>query len=162
MSSKDKDNYKAKVASFILGGSGFGSRLMEEIRVKRGLAYSAYGYTSINKSHSYFTGYLQTKIENQKQAQKLVSKIVDDFVKKGATKEELNSAKKFLQGSEPLRTETFSQRQNRAFNLYYKGLDFDYPKKELELINNLTLKELNSFIKQHNEIKDLSFLIVTN
>ncbi|MFW2442142.1 M16 family metallopeptidase, partial [Aliarcobacter butzleri] len=54
--SKDEENYKAKVASFILGGSGFGSRLMEEIRVKRGLAYSAYGNISINKTHTYFSG----------------------------------------------------------------------------------------------------------
>ncbi len=103
---QDEENYKAKVASFILGGSGFGSRLMEEIRVKRGLAYSAYGYVSINKSHSYFTGYLQTKLESAKEAQELVAEIVKDFVQKGVTQEELDAAKNFLTGSEPLRTET--------------------------------------------------------
>ncbi|WP_258238820.1 pitrilysin family protein [Arcobacter sp. CECT 8985] len=157
---KDKDNYMAKVASFILGGSGFGSRLMEEIRVKRGLAYSAYGYVSINKSHSYFTGYLQTKLESAKEAKKLVSKIVDNFVEKGVTKEELDSAKSFLLGSEPLRTETLAQRLGRAFNLYYKGLDQDYPKKELEKIQNLKLEDLNKYIKAHKEIINLSFSIV--
>ncbi|AXH09754.1 peptidase M16 [Malaciobacter halophilus] len=157
---QDEDNYKAKVASFILGGSGFGSRLMEEIRVKRGLAYSAYGYVSINKSHSYFTGYLQTKLESAKEAQELVSKIVKDFVKKGVTQEELDAAKNFLTGSEPLRTETLSQRLNRAFNLYYKGLKQDYPQKELEKIQNLKLEELNDYIKSHEEIVDLSFSIV--
>jgi predicted Zn-dependent peptidase len=156
-----KDEYKAKVASFILGGSGFGSRLMEEIRVKRGLAYSAYGKISIKKSNSTFTGYLQTKLENQQKAKKLVQKIVANFIKNGATKDELNSAKKFLLGSEPLRTETFSQRQNRAFELYYKGLPQDYPKKELQLIQNLTLKQLNTFIKSHKEMSNLSFAIVT-
>jgi predicted Zn-dependent peptidase len=46
-----KDIYKAKVASFILGSSGFGSRLMEEIRVKNGLAYSVYAYFTHKKSH---------------------------------------------------------------------------------------------------------------
>jgi predicted Zn-dependent peptidase len=156
-----KDEYKAKVASFILGGSGFGSRLMEEIRVKRGLAYSAYGKISIKKSNSTFTGYLQTKLENQQKAKKLVQKIVANFIKNGATKDELNSAKKFLLGSEPLRTETFSQRQNRAFELYYKGLPQDYPQKELQLIQNLTLKQLNTFIKSHKEMSNLSFAIVT-
>ncbi|MBD3831686.1 MAG: insulinase family protein, partial [Arcobacter sp.] len=93
INSKDEENYKAKVASFILGGSGFGSRLMEEIRVKRGLAYSAYGSISINKSHTYFNGYLQTKNESADEAQKLVSQIVADFVEKGVTKEELEAAK---------------------------------------------------------------------
>ncbi|WP_258238538.1 M16 family metallopeptidase [Arcobacter sp. CECT 8986] len=156
----NKDNYMAKVASFILGGSGFGSRLMEEIRVKRGLAYSAYGYVSINKSHSYFTGYLQTKLESAKEAKELVSKIVDEFVQKGVTQDELDSAKNFLLGSEPLRTETLAQRLGRAFNLYYKGLEQDYPKKELEKIQNLKLDDLNDYIKSHKEIINLSFSIV--
>ena len=155
------DAYKAKVASFILGGSGFGSRLMEEIRVKNGLAYSAYGYISLNTSYSYFTGYLQTKIENEEKAKALVIKTINDFVENGATKEELASAKKFLSGSEPLRTETFSQRLGLAFNLFYKDLPQDNPKKELDLIQNLSIEDLNSFIKSHKEILGLSFSIVT-
>jgi len=157
---KDKDSYKAKVASFILGGSGFGSRLMEEIRVKRGLAYSAYGYVSINKSHSYFTGYLQTKNETAQEAEKLVVDIVNEFVAKGVTQEELDAAKNFLTGSEPLRSETLSQRLNRSFTQYYRGLDQDYPKKELEKIQNLKLEDLNKYIKSHKEINDLTFAIV--
>ncbi len=156
----DKKNYIAKVASFVLGGSGFGSRLMEEIRVKRGLAYSAYGQISINKSHSYFTGYLQTKNETANEAKELVEKIVKEFVKKGITQDELNAAKNFLTGSEPLRVETLSQRLNRAFTLYYRGLEQDYSNKELEEIEKLTLDEINEYIKLHSEIKNLSFSIV--
>ena len=156
-----KDSYKAKVASFILGGSGFGSRLMEEIRVKNGLAYSAYGNIVNNKSHSHFTGYLQTKLENTTKAKELVSKIVNNFVSKGVTQKELQAAKNFLAGSEPLRNETFSQRLNGAYHLYYKNLPFDYPKEELDMIHKLSLKNLNEFIKSHKEIKKLTFSIVT-
>ncbi|WP_228710894.1 M16 family metallopeptidase [Arcobacter cloacae] len=158
--SKDEENYKAKVASFILGGAGFGSRLMEEIRVKRGLAYSAYGSISINKSHTYFSGYLQTKNENSDEAIKLVEEIIEDFVKNGVTQEELDAAKNFLTGSEPLRSETLAQRLNRAFTLYYRGLEPDYAKKELDKIQNLELKDLNEYIKSHNEINNLTFSIV--
>ena len=158
--SKDEENFKAKVASFILGGSGFGSRLMEEIRVKRGLAYSAYGSISINKSYTYFNGYLQTKNETADEAKQLVSQIVSDFVENGVTQEELNAAKNFLTGSEPLRSETLSQRLNRAFTLYYRGLEQDYSKKELEKIQNLELKDLNDYIKSHKEINNLTFSIV--
>ncbi|MFY4843520.1 M16 family metallopeptidase [Aliarcobacter butzleri] len=158
--SKDEDNYKAKVASFILGGSGFGSRLMEEIRVKRGLAYSAYGNISINKTHTYFSGYLQTKNETAKEAQELVSKLVDEFVENGVTQEELTAAKNFLLGSEPLRNETLAQRLNKSFTLYYRGLDQDYSKKELEKIQNLKLEDLNNYIKSHKEINNLTFSIV--
>ena len=160
INSKDEENYKAKVASFILGGSGFGSRLMEEIRVKRGLAYSAYGSISINKSHSYFNGYLQTKNETADEAKKLVGEIIEDFVKNGVTNDELSAAKNFLTGSEPLRSETLSQRLNRAFTLYYRGLEPNYSQKELEKIQNLELTDLNNYIKSHNEINNLTFSIV--
>ncbi|QKE26028.1 M16 family metallopeptidase [Arcobacter aquimarinus] len=158
--SKDEENYKAKVASFILGGAGFGSRLMEEIRVKRGLAYSAYGSISINKSHTYFSGYLQTKNENSDEAIKLVEEIIEGFVTNGVTQEELDAAKNFLTGSEPLRSETLAQRLNRAFTLYYRGLEPDYAKKELDKIQNLKLEDLNKYIKSHNEINNLTFSIV--
>jgi predicted Zn-dependent peptidase len=158
---EDKDLYKSKVASFILGSGGFGSRLMEEVRVKRGLAYSAYARTSINRSHSSFSGYLQTKLESQEDAIKLVKEVIYNFSKSGATKEELEQAKKFIIGSEPLRNETLSQRLNRTFMEYYKGFEIGHSKKELELIEKLTLEELNEFITSHQEINKLSFSIVT-
>ena len=161
LDSNSKNNYKAKVASFILGGSGFGSRLMEEIRVKRGLAYSAYGNISIKKSNSTFTGYLQTKTSKANEAKKLVKKLIKEFIDNGVTKNELDAAKQFILGSQPLRTETFAQRQSRAFSLFYKGLPLSYPKEELKLIENLTLKDLNQFVKKHDEISDLFFSIVT-
>ncbi|MCK4874635.1 MAG: insulinase family protein, partial [Sulfurimonas sp.] len=50
MSVESDDYYKARVATFILGTGGFGSRLMEEIRVKKGLAYSAYARVHVSKS----------------------------------------------------------------------------------------------------------------
>ena len=157
---KDEDNYKAKVASFILGGSGFGSRLMEEIRVKRGLAYSAYSNININRSYSSFSGYLQTKNESYKEARDIVISLVEEFVKNGVTKEELEAAKNFLSGSEPLRTETLAQRLNRAFMLDFRGLSQDYPKMEIEKIQNLTLEDLNSYIKTHTELNNLTFFVV--
>ena len=158
----DENTYMAKVASFILGGSGFGSRLMEEIRVKRGLAYSAYGYISINKSHSYFTGYLQTKNDNAKEAQELVSTLIKEFVKNGVTQEELDAAKNFLTGSEPLRVETLSQRLNRSFTYFYRGLPQNNAEIELEKIEKLSLKALNKYINSHTEITNLSYSIVRN
>lgn len=158
--STDEDYYKAKVASFIFGGGGFGSRLMEEIRVKRGLAYSAYANVRANRLYTYFSGYLQTKNETSDEAIALVKELVDDFVKDGVTKEELEAAKKFLTGSEPLRTETLAQRLNRAFMLYFTGLNQDYPQNELEKIQNLKLEDLNNYIKSHKEIENLTFFVV--
>ncbi|MEA3523525.1 MAG: pitrilysin family protein [Campylobacterota bacterium] len=161
MQVNDVDYYKARVATYILGAGGFGSRLMEEIRVKRGLAYSAYARVSVSASHSAFSGYLQTKIESLKEAQSTVKEVIADFVKDGVTQAELDHAKKFLLGSEPLRVETLSQRLSRTFLEYYKGQELGHAAKELELISNLSLDDLNTFVKKHSEINDLSFAIVT-
>ena len=158
----DEDEYKARVATFILGTGGFGSRLMEEIRVKRGLAYSAYARVSAARSHVYFTGYLQTKLESQKEAEATVKEVIAKFVKEGVTQAELDQTKKFLLGSEPLRVETLSQRLSRTFQEYYKGQELGSSLKELEKIEALTLDELNVYIKKHTEINDLTFAIVTN
>jgi len=161
LSAIDKDYYKARVATFILGAGGFGSRLLEEIRVKRGLAYSAYTSLSVNLTNRSMRGYLQTKIENQKKAIELVKEVISNFVKDGVTKKELESAKKFLLGSEPLRSETLSQRLSNTFLTYYKGLPLDSYKKDLKKIEELKLEDLNSFIRTHDEINSLSFSIVT-
>lgn len=155
-----KDYYKAKIANFILGG-GFGSRLTEEIRVKRGLAYSAYSRVHVGKSASYFRGYLQTKLSSSKEAQKTIKEVIAKYIKNGVTKDELEQTRKFMLGSEPLRVETMNQKLNRTFMEYYKGQKLGYAKKELELIKNLKLEDLNKFIKSHKEILDLSFAIVT-
>ncbi len=158
----DEDEYKSRVATFILGTGGFGSRLMEEVRVKRGLAYSAYARVNAARSHVYFSGYLQTKLESQKEAEATVKEVIADFVKKGVTQAELDQAKKFLLGSEPLRVETLSQRLSRTFQEYYKGQELGSSMKELEKIEALKLDDLNAYIKQHNEINDLTFAVVTN
>jgi zinc protease len=157
----DPEFYKARVAMFILGSSGFGSRLMEEIRVKRGLAYSAYSRLSVAKTNTYFSGYLQTKIESGDEAKKTVVEVIDTFVREGVTQNELDQARKFLLGSEPLRVETLSQRLGRTFSEYYQGKPLGYSLQELELIRILTLDEVNDFIKRHGEIRDLSYAIVT-
>ncbi len=158
---KEKDQYKAKIAEYLLGGAGFGSRLMEEIRVKRGLTYGAYAALRRTKSASYLSGYLQTKLSTQEEAKNLVQTVVDDFVNKGITADELKAAKEFLVGSEPLRTETLSQRLARAYNEYYYGRPLGFSKEQLKKIEEVTLKEMNDFITSHKELSDLTFSIVT-
>jgi predicted Zn-dependent peptidase len=157
----EAQSYKAKVAAFILGSGGFGSRLMEVIRVKNGLAYSAYARVHNNKSNTYFSGYLQTKLDSAKKALQLTKETIETFVEKGATQAELEQTKKFLLGSEPLRNETMSQRLNRAFMEYYRGFQPGHYVEELQQIQALTLDELNNYIKEHTEITKLSVSIVT-
>ena len=157
----EQESYLAKVASFILGSGGFGSRLLEEVRVKRGLAYSAYMTFNTQSLMPHTIGHLQTKLESKDKAIKVVKKVISDFIENGATQKELDSAKSFLLGSEPLRNETLSQRLNAKFRYFYNGLDLDFNTTQLKQIENLTLEELNKYIKSHTEILDLTFGIIT-
>ena len=161
MNVTDKEYYKARVATYILGTGGFGSRLMEEIRVKKGLAYSAYARVTVSKSSSYLTGYLQTKLESLDDAKATVKSVFENFVNNGVTEDELEQTKKFLLGSEPLRVETLSQRLSRTFMEFYKGQELGYSDKELEQIKALKLEDLNAYIKKHKEILSLSYAVVT-
>jgi zinc protease len=157
-----KEIHLAKIATFILGSGGFGSRIMEEIRVKKGYAYSAYAFNTFKKTHKILSGYMQTKLENTEDAINSLKNIINDFTQNGITSEELNDAKKFLLGSEPLRNETLSQRLLKKFNEAYLNLPENYYQKELDLIKNTKLNEINDFIKKYNNIKNLSFSILTN
>ncbi len=156
-----KESALLKVASFVLGGSGFGSRMLEEVRVKRGLAYSAVMRLNATHTQAWAQGYLQTSLKNEKEARNLVQEVVDEFVKNGITEKELQEAKHYLLGSEPLRNETLSQRLGVAFHNYYNGLPLDFNQQVLEEISKLTLKEVNHYIKTHKEIQKLSFAIVS-
>jgi predicted Zn-dependent peptidase len=158
---KEKDQHLAKIAEYLLGGAGFGSRLMEEIRVKRGLTYGVYASLRRTKSVSYMSGYLQTKLSTQDEAKNLIQSVVDTFVKEGITQKELESTKQFLLGSEPLRTETLSQRLGRAYGNYYYDRPLDYTQTQLLALEKVTLAEVNDFIKKHTELSDISFSIVT-
>lgn len=157
-----QQKFMANVAMFILGSSGFGSRFMEEIRVKRGLAYSVYIMNFLNLSNTSAMGYLQTKNESKDEAIKVVLSELEKFVKFGVTSKELDAAKSFLLGSEPLSKETLFKRLDIAQNDYYMGYELGEFDKNLEKIKNLELKTLNDFILSHKEILDQSFAIITN
>jgi len=109
-------------------------------------------------------GYLET---SKAEAMKAIDETKDydeateTALKEGITAKELQAAKEFLVGSEPLRVETLSQRLNRAYNEYYYGRPLGFSKAQLEKIEQVTLEEVNAFIKAHPELAKLSFAIVT-
>ncbi|EAH7580892.1 insulinase family protein [Campylobacter lari] len=158
----DEKMYLAKLALFILGQGGFGSRLMEEVRVKRGLAYSAYAMLDVNLNYSRVFGYLQTKNESSNEAKTLVKEVFKNFVQNGVNDKEFQLAKQFLVGSMPLRYESLAKRLDIMLNEYLHGLKLGNLKEEMQKIKNTTLNELNDFIKAHSEIIKVSFASIEN
>lgn len=157
---KVEEDYKAQIAGFVIGSNGFGSRLMEEIRVKRGLSYGIYAYYTNSATSSSFVGYMKCDLDKADVSMQTIKKIVNDFVNKGITKSELKKAKDYILGSEPLKNELLSDRVGRAYGFYIRGLDLDYANTRVGLINNITLEQMNNFIKNHKEIKNISFSLV--
>lgn len=146
----------------ILGSSGFGSRLLENIRVKHGLAYSIYVTHIYKLSNIKLTGYMQTKNENKDKAIELIKKEFKDFIENGVTKQEFKNTKNFILGSSVFLKETMFKRFDLRFQEFYLGLGLRAYDEIYQKISDLELKDLNSFIKRHSEILNLSFSLVSN
>lgn len=94
--------YPTAVASFILGGGSFSSRLMNRVRSDEGLAYSVYSSVGNDYRDTALTTIaLQTKVETVDFALKLIFEEVEKLAKDGPTEEELSQAKKSLIESLP-------------------------------------------------------------
>jgi len=156
---QDEQEHLCNVASFVLAG-GFGSRIMEEIRVKNGLAYSVWAKINQGKYIKNFVGGLQTSLETEKKAIELLQETITKFVKNGITKEELQSAKNYYLGSEPIKEETMIKRLRRILRFVYLEKDLNENKKNLERVKKIGLEEINAFVKKHDEINSLNFFIV--
>jgi zinc protease len=95
---------RCRWATQILGGGGFGTRLMSEVREKRGLTYGVYSAFSPMQARGPFMINLQTRAEMSEGTLKLVQDVLADYLKTGPTQKELDDAKRELAGSFPLST----------------------------------------------------------
>lgn len=106
MTRDDVDYFPLLVGNYILGGGGFDSRMIEEIRQKRGLAYSAYSYFMPMKERGPFQIGLQTRRDATDQAVEVVRETLRRYLADGPTEAELTQAKANLVGSFPLRLDS--------------------------------------------------------
>ena len=106
MARSDPDYFPLYVGNHILGGGGFVSRLMSEVREKRGFAYSVYSYFMPLKQPGAFQIGLQTKKAQADEALQLVRNTLAGFIAKGPTEKELLAAKQNIIGGFPLRIDS--------------------------------------------------------
>jgi zinc protease len=102
----DPDFFPLIVGNYILGGGGFDSRIMQEVRVRRGLAYSAYSAFQPMQALGPFVMGLQTRREATAEALRVVRETLEAFLRDGPTEAELVQAKNYLVGSFPLRLDS--------------------------------------------------------
>lgn len=115
----DPDYFPLFVGNYVLGGGGFASRISEEVRQKRGLAYSAYSYFApLAQKGSFIIG-MQTRKDQAQEALDVTMKTLRDYVTNGPTAKELDDAKKNLIGGFPLRIDS-----NRKIHDYLTVIGF--------------------------------------
>jgi len=140
----DIDHFTLYVGNYILGGSGLVSRLAEEIREKRGLAYSVYSYFLPKRVKGPFIARLETRNEQTEQALKVMQETLHDFIEKGPSQAQLSKAKLGITGSFPLRIAENSDIIGYLSVIGFYGLPLDYLhnfNKNIEAVTLEMIKE---------------------
>jgi len=156
----DPDYFTLYVGNYILGGGGFVSRLMNEVREKRGLAYNVYSYFMPMKQPGMFEIGLQTRKEQADEALQLVRDTLTEFISKGPTEKELVAAKQNIIGGFPLRIDS-----NRKIVGYLSVIGFyDLPLTYLDdfthKVEQVSLAQIRAAFARHIDPEAMATVIV--
>lgn len=138
----DPDYYTMYMGNQILGGSGFTSRLMKEVRDARGLSYSVYSYFGPMAQLGVFELGLQTKNEQTEEALEVVRNVIREFQQDGPSGNELSAAQKDVTGGFPLRTASNSQIVEYIGVIAFYGLPLDYLDTFTSKVSAITVEEI--------------------
>ena len=137
----DPDFVPAFVVNHILGGGVFTARLFNEVREKRGLAYSVYSQLQTNDHSNMLIGATSTKNERAAESLTVIQEQIANLGADGPTEDELDKAKKYLTGSYALRFDTSTKIASQLVHLQMEGFDVDYLDQRNSHIQNVTLDE---------------------
>jgi len=138
----DPDYYAAYVANHILGGGGFTSRLTDEVREKRGLAYSVYSYLYPTEFAPLWLGGAGTDSVRVGESLEIIRAEVARIAAGDISAEELDDAKTYLTGSFPLRLTSNDQIAGMLVGMQVHDLGIDYIDLRNDLIEAVTLEDL--------------------
>lgn len=138
----DPDFIPAHVMNHIIGGGGFASRLMEEVREKRGLAYGVYSYLSARDSAALILGGVQTANERMAESLAIIRAEFERLAAGGVSEDELERAKRYLTGAFPLRFDSNAKIANYLVGLQSQGLEPDYINIRNSLIEAVTVADI--------------------
>jgi zinc protease len=138
----DADYFPLYVGNFILGGSGFTSRITSEVREKRGLAYSAYSYFLPMREQGPFMLGLQTRNATADESLKVLHETLEQFVKEGASAKELEAAKRNITGGFALNVDSNSDIVGYLAMIGFYQLPNDYLDTFIEHVNAVTTAQI--------------------
>jgi zinc protease len=145
----DPDFIPVFVTNYIFGGGGFSSRLMNEVRDKRGLTYGISTQLVDFRSASIIMGTVQSEKTKIQTALDVTKSEMSGFAKEGATAKELEDAKTYLTGSFPLGLDSNAKIARTLNQFQRSGLSADYVETRNSMIQAVTLTKVNEMAKKY-------------
>ncbi|MGV3741705.1 MAG: M16 family metallopeptidase [Burkholderiaceae bacterium] len=156
----DPDYFALTVGNYVLGGGGFVSRLMREVREKRGLAYSVYSYFNPLQQPGPFQIGLQTQKEQSGEALKIVRKVVADYLAQGPSEKELQAAKDNLIGGFPLRIDNNRKILDNIAAIGYYNLPLNYLDTWTDNVAKVTVGDIRAAFKRKLALEKFNTVVV--
>ncbi len=156
----DPDFVAAYVMNHILGGGGFSSRLMQEVREKRGLAYSVSSHLVSYGQAATLMAFVATKNEEVAQSIDVIRNEMRRMASDGVTEKELSDAQSYLTGSYPLRFDTNSKIAGQLLAIQLDELGIDYVNVRNDRIAAVTKDDIKRLAKRLLKTKSLSLTVV--
>lgn len=146
---QDADWPALSLGNQILGGGSFGTRLMSEVREKRGLTYGVYSVFSPMQVRGPFMINLQTRAELSEGTLKLVQDILAEYLKNGPTQQELDDAKRELAGSFPLSNASNSSIVGQLGAIGFYNLPLTWLEDFMQQSQALTVEQVKAAMNKH-------------
>jgi zinc protease len=140
----DPDHFALTLGNYVLGGGGFVSRLTEQVREKRGLAYSVYSTFSPGLHAGAFRIGFQTRPDQAAEAVKVSKDVLAKFVADGPTEAELKAAKDNLIGGFPLLLDSNRKLLGNVANIAWNDLPLDYLETWTARVNAITAADVKA------------------
>ncbi len=139
---RDPDFIPAYVLNHILGGGAFTSRLFQEVREKRGLAYSVGTSLTSHRAVAMTWGYTATKNERVTEALDVIGDEISRLITDGPCDEELQKAKDYLTGSYALGFDTSTKIAGQLVQIAFEGMGMDYIARRNDMVANVTQADI--------------------
>ncbi|WP_251367725.1 pitrilysin family protein [Polynucleobacter sp. JS-JIR-II-b4] len=154
------DYFPLLVGNYVLGGGGFVSRLMAEVREKRGLAYSVFSYFIPGKENGIFQAGLQTKSDQAALALEVMSSTTAQFIADGPTPSELMAAKANLVNGYPLRIDNNRKLLDNVSSIAWNDLPLDTMDVWTKQIEAVTLEQVNAAFKKYLAMDRMKIVVL--
>ena len=156
----DADYFALYVGNHMLGGSGLVARLAEEIREKRGLAYSTYSYFMPMRELGPYTIGVQTRNDSAQQSLDVLRATVAKFIKEGPTPEELEASKKNITGGFPLRISSNKKIIDYIAMIGFYQLPLDYLDTFNQKVQAVTIADIKKAFQKRIDVDKMVTVMV--